>query len=190
MNAPDGTRLRSAIRAELLALRVGASVASDPNRALLASLIAGQAAGYGCLPSHLGLGSQRFASVLAQYFPGFSLFSPGRKTQRIPEWADLGKLLLDHRAGDHHSEHWMARIVATACAGGNHLWEDLGLANRDELSRLMRVNFPALAAANSGDMKWKKFIYRQYCAREGIYVCPAPSCGVCKDFASCFGSES
>ena len=66
---------------------------------------------------------------------------------------------------------------------------DLGLASRDELSRLMRVNFPSLAAANTGDMKWKKFLYRQFCAAEGIYVCPAPSCGVCKDYAKCFGPE-
>jgi nitrogen fixation protein NifQ len=39
-------------------------------------------------------------------------------------------------------------------------------------------------------MKWKKFLYRQFCAREEIYVCPAPSCGVCKDYAKCFGPET
>ena len=43
---------------------------------------------------------------------------------------------------------------------------------------------------NTGDMKWKKFLYRQFCSREGIYVCPAPSCGVCKDYAKCFGPEN
>ena len=53
----------------------------------------------------------------------------------------------------------------------------------------MWVNFPELARANTGDMKWKKFLYRQFCAAEGIYVCPAPSCGVCKDYAKCFGPE-
>ena len=54
----------------------------------------------------------------------------------------------------------------------------------------MWVNFPGLARANSGDMKWKKFLYRQLCSSEGIYVCPAPSCGVCKDYAKCFGPEN
>ena len=83
-----------------------------------------------------------------------------------------------------------ANIVATACAGRDHLWQDLGLASREELSRLMWVNFPGLARANTGDMKWKKFLYRRLCANEGIYVCPAPSCGVCKDYAKCFGPEN
>jgi nitrogen fixation protein NifQ len=40
-----------------------------------------------------------------------------------------------------------------------------------------------------GDMKWKKFIYRHYCTREGIYVCPAPSCGECSDYSKCFAKE-
>lgn len=83
----------------------------------------------------------------------------------------------------------MAAIVASACAGRDHLWQDLALADRGELSHLMQVNFPALAAANCGDMKWKKFLYRQLCTREGIYVCPAPSCGECADYRRCFGPE-
>ena len=101
----------------------------------------------------------------------------------------MQKLLLDHRAREHPSELLITNILATACAGRDHLWQDLGLANRDELSRLMWINFPALARDNTGDMKWKKFLYRQVCSREGIYVCPAPSCGVCKDYAQCFGPE-
>jgi nitrogen fixation protein NifQ len=62
--------------------------------------------------------------------------------------------------------------------------------NRDELSQLMWLNFPALASLNTGDMKWKKFLYRQFCSREGIYVCPAPSCGQCQEYAKCFGPEN
>jgi nitrogen fixation protein NifQ len=38
-------------------------------------------------------------------------------------------------------------------------------------------------------MKWKKFLYRQLCLEEGIYVCRAPSCEVCKDYDLCFGPE-
>jgi nitrogen fixation protein NifQ len=65
----------------------------------------------------------------------------------------------------------------------------LGLANRGELSLLMNTAFPTLAALNVGDMKWKKFIYRHCCTREGIYVCPAPSCGGCSDYSKCFAKE-
>ena len=108
----------------------------------------------------------------------------------MPEFEELQKLLLDHRAGERDSELLVADIVTTACIGMDHLWQDLGFASRDELSKLIWVNFPALARANTGDMKWKKFLYRQFCAREGIYVCPAPSCGVCADHAKCFGPEN
>ena len=83
-------------------------------------------------------------------------------------------------------------VDVLAAEGGfasHQLWQDLGLADRGELSVLMGEAFPGLAALNTGDMKWKKFIYRHYCSRDGIYVCPAPSCGECADYARCFAPE-
>jgi nitrogen fixation protein NifQ len=53
----------------------------------------------------------------------------------------------------------------------------------------MVENFPHLAAKNDRDMKWKRFLYRQLCEREGIHICPAPSCQVCTDYAKCFAPE-
>lgn len=190
MNGPERLPLRHLLFADLLA-RPGAGVpADDPGRPLLASILAGQASGAGCLPADLGLGPERHAEMLAACFPGADVPATQRPATPIPELDDLEKLLRDHRADRSPAETWLATIVATACAGADHLWQDLGLTRRAELSQLMEVNFPALAALNSGDMKWKKFLYRQLCAREGIYVCPAPSCGVCKDFAQCFGPEN
>lgn len=188
MNGPERLPYRSLLFAELLA-RPATVAATDPNRSLLASMIAGQGAGEGCLPAHLGLGAGRCAQMMAKYFPGDPPHSSERSALDIPEFADLQKLLLAHRAGERDSERWMADIVATACAGADHLWQDLGLTCRDELTRLMWVNFPALAQDNNADMKWKKFLYRRFCSNEGIYVCPAPSCGKCKDYARCFGPE-
>ena len=190
MNGPDRLPTRLLLLSDLLAAPVGGPAARDPNRLLLASIIAGQASGEGCLPPHLGLGAAAFHYLCEAYFPGCEIASTAREVEAIPEWEDLQKLLLDHRACEYPSELLIANIVATACAGRDHLWQDLGLANREELSRLMWVNFPALARDNTGDMKWKKFLYRQVCSREGIYVCPAPSCGVCKDYAKCFGPEN
>ncbi|MBS1160725.1 MAG: nitrogen fixation protein NifQ [Proteobacteria bacterium] len=190
MNGPDRPFRRTVIFAELLLVPCGARAAGDPNRSLLASLLAGQIMGNGCLPPDLGLGEEVFRHLLDEYFPGYPLVSTQRPGEDIPEWSDLQKLLLDHRARQSPSELLLANIVATACGGRDHLWQDLGLLNRDELSRLMWANFPALASANSGDMKWKKFLYRQFCSREGIYVCPAPSCGECKEYAKCFGPEN
>ena len=60
----------------------------------------------------------------------------------------------------------------------DHLWQDLGLPARGELTALMRRNFPTLAARNVKDMKWKRFLYKQLCEAEGIYTCRAPSCQV------------
>jgi nitrogen fixation protein NifQ len=49
--------------------------------------------------------------------------------------------------------------------------------------------FPALAARNDRDMKWKKFLYKQLCEREEIFICRSPSCAVCSDQRLCFGPE-
>jgi nitrogen fixation protein NifQ len=81
-------------------------------------------------------------------------------------------------------------LVARRSTRANHLWQDLGLANRGELSRLMVRHFSALALRNSQDMKWKKFFYRMICRDEGFSMCTAPCCSECCDFALCFGDES
>lgn len=190
MNGPDRLPLRTTLFADLLAAPAVGAAASDPNRALLASMLAGQATGSGCLPWHLGLGPERHAQIVSTYFPGQHLEPVATPAVDLPEFEELQRLLLDHRAGSSDSELWMADILCTACIGKDHLWQDLGFVSRDELTRLMNINFPALASANTGDMKWKKFLYRQFCSREGIYVCPAPSCGVCKDYSQCFGPEN
>ena len=116
-----------------------------------------------------------------------------RQRLRGDEIEEVTALLLDHAdatVGSAADRAEVAGRVALACLGDNHLWQDLQLANRGELGVLLRRWFPALAAKNTGDMKWKKFIYRRFCSAEGIYVCPAPSCGVCADYAKCFGPEN
>lgn len=80
---------------------------------------------------------------------------------------------------------WMAE----ACMGQNHLWQDMGLPNREALSLLIKTHFPTLFAKNTGNMKWKKFFYKQLCEREEIMICKSPSCSVCVDYQLCFGPE-
>lgn len=182
---------RQILLQRLLALPCSAAAGLDPNREILASLLAGRLVGQGCLPADFGLGPATMQALLDEFFTGLVVAPavPQDWRKDLPEWEDLLQLLLDHRAGERPSESWLAAIVATACVGREHLWRDLGLASRDELSRLMRLDFPALAAANDRDMKWKKFLYRQFCAAEGIYVCPAPSCAECADYSRCFAPE-
>jgi nitrogen fixation protein NifQ len=96
---------------------------------------------------------------------------------------------LDHRRGDAEEEAWLAAIVARRSLGTNHLWQDMGFADRLELNAMFRRHFPALVALNAGDMKWKKFFYRQLCAREGFLLCKSPNCETCDDYAACFDGE-
>ncbi|BCM17603.1 nitrogen fixation protein NifQ [Mesorhizobium sp. J8] len=107
-----------------------------------------------------------------------------------PEQKLLRELLLAHaRPGDLASVRF-AKIIARRAMRNNHLWQDLGLFNRTELSRLLATHFPTLAAGNIQNMKWKKYFYRKLCEAEGFSLCTAPSCRECDDFESCFGPEA
>jgi nitrogen fixation protein NifQ len=177
------------MQAELLSRPASAAALADPLRPVLASLLTGRSLHQGVLTATLGLSPSDFDTLWQQYFPGDGLQLHNGPGEDIVELDDLLQLLIEYRAGHSDSELWLARIVAYSCCGRNHLWQDLGLAHRGELSLLMNSAFPSLAALNVGDMKWKKFIYRHYCTREGIYVCPAPSCGACSDYSKCFAKE-
>ncbi|NTV95018.1 MAG: nitrogen fixation protein NifQ [Thiobacillus sp.] len=174
--------------------RLMAHAAGLANDDLFAKMLVSQATGVGALPAGLGLAPEAFSELLSRHFPDSGPLGlgagDGLDAGRAPERDDLVALMLEGRAEVDRSEVWMARIVAAACMAGDHLWQDLGLWSRVDLSRLMTENFPHLAAKNDRDMKWKKFLYRQICDREGIPVCPAPSCQACADYAKCFNTGS
>lgn len=182
---------REAFYARLMAARRG-----DPIEETLARLLASRRYGYGALPAGLGLPPAEFEQMLARHFPGIppGKIAPlaetgGSHADRAEEMADLRKLLLENRTGRSESERWLVDILLAGCLGNDHLWQDLGLWSRADLSRLMREHFAPLAARNTRDMKWKKFLYKQLCQAEGIYTCRAPSCEVCSDYEHCFGPE-
>jgi len=147
------------------------------------------------LPRGLGLSATALAALIGRHFPdcpellaGLSREDDGAPLS--PEEPDLRALLLEGRRGLLVEEEWLAHIVARRSLGANHLWQDLGLTGRGDLSALMQRHFPALAARNGHDMKWKKFLYRELCQRDGIVLCKSPNCEVCVDYALCFGAES
>lgn len=142
----------------------------------------------------LGLDAVAFRALLACYFPAANdlpeLAAEAEcQPLRDDEYDDLLQLLLDHRSDGSDETGWLASAVAAACLGGNHLWQDLGLDNRQELSDLLEIRFPSLYSRNTGNMKWKKFFYKQLCERAGVNACRAPSCRVCDDYHICFGAE-
>jgi nitrogen fixation protein NifQ len=115
-----------------------------------------------------------------------------RRTARDDEVTDLLALLVAHgdpAAGTSQEIECVALTIAVASLGDNHLWQDLQLTSRAELSVLMKRWFPALVAKNVGDMKWKKFLYRELCKQADVLICKSPSCAVCTDQPQCFGPE-
>ena len=181
-------------RAQALYARLLLLARNLPNDEPLARMLASWHAGLGALPACMGLSPEIYQYMLIRHFSGIEL--PEHAASRIdadprrqPERAELRLLLLEHRANADVSEEWMADIIVSACMGGNHLWQDLGLWSRRDLTDLMRTSFPALVARNDRDMKWKKFFYKQLCIQEGIVTCRSPSCQVCVDYQECFGPE-
>jgi len=147
------------------------------------------------LPAWLGLkDAAEFQRFLNWYFPTMtwpdeSLLRMPLSSEQLAEQDDLLDFMLNYRVGKHTSEFWMAEIIAAACLGSDHLWRDLGLWSRDDLTELIALYFPSLAELNNQNMKWKKFLYRQLCMMDGSYTCRSPSCEVCIDYGNCFGPE-
>jgi hypothetical protein len=107
-----------------------------------------------------------------------------KRTSRRRRWPsdefdELVQLLLDHRSDDAEQTEWLAYAVASGCMGGDHLYQDMGLPDRQALSDLMARHFGTLMAKNSANMKWKKFLYKQLCDRAEV----------CSDYQKCFGPE-
>lgn len=189
MNLPlaINAELRDEIYDDLIANSIG-----HYNDDVLAQIISTWVTGGGVLSAWLGLGQADFFALCDFHFKGSQAVTiPLRSLaiDRAPERDDLRALLFEHRAQSYEGEAWICDILVAACMGMDHLWQDLGLWSRKDLSELMEHNFPRLTAKNSKDMKWKKFFYKQLCAQEGIYICRSPSCEVCVDYVKCFGPE-
>lgn len=83
----------------------------------------------------------------------------------------------------------LATIIAHACLRPDHLWRDLGLAGRDEVTWMLTRYFPALVALNVENLRWKKFLARQRALSLGLPPGPAPGCPGCEDYGFCFASQ-
>jgi nitrogen fixation protein NifQ len=161
---------------------------------LLAAMLADHWRGSGAMPERLGLDEAMFERMMEYHFPGIERPAAALQARpwdvaSMPEYAELKSLLTDCQAVHLRDQPWWIDILIAGCSGHSHLWEDLGLFSRHDLNLLMHTHFPLLAAKNDRDMKWKKFIYKQLCEREGIIACPAPTCDACAQFSECFAPE-
>ena len=166
----------------------------SPNHEWLACMVASWCAGQGVLPDYLGLEPDQFNELTKHFFPGCNIPEQAPSGSRLDfnrmlEKDDLVNLLKQFSKSNTLEMDWMIAIIVAGCLGSDHLWQDLGLWSRSQLSAMLQYNFPELAAKNDQDMKWKKFLYKQLCEAEGLYLCRAPSCNVCIDYSKCYGSE-
>lgn len=142
-----------------------------------------------------GVGLERPALIelVAEMFPGaLSVLESSVSDAAVAiddEEQSLRDILAMYSAGASRLEGPLAAMIARRCTWPHHLWQDLGLRDRRELSQLMSRHFPRLVEKNKHDMKWKKFLYRMVCSSEGFVLCTAPVCSECDDFANCFGAE-
>lgn len=164
----------------------------DFDRHVLASILAVALSEPGALTERSGLSLGDVAGLARQWFP--QLFElallPGLDAVDDDEAAMVRDLLLAHRSSEGDVGRWLATLVSRRAMESNHLWEDLGLRERPELTRLLTRHFEPLASANTKNMKWKRFFYRKLCEDDGIVMCSTPVCTRCQDFANCFGDES
>jgi nitrogen fixation protein NifQ len=148
----------------------------------------------GSLTEGLGISGTALRCEIEQYFPGARMQLESLGLDAEPAMGEdelcLRELLWRFRTAPSPLNSLLALLIARRSTRPNHLWQDLGLANRGELSRLMQRHFSLLARRNSQDMKWKKFFYRMICREDGFRMCVAPSCSECTDFDGCFGDES
>lgn len=178
---------------ESLYIRLMERESGAENARFVAAMMASWYHDSGVLPACMGLTPESFAAMTEHYFPGFDLPESPTKQEnwqlQMPELDELEALFADFAVDDNIERRWIATMLIAGCNGHHHLWEDLGLFCRPDLTAMIAENFPELAIRNDRDMKWKKFIYKQLCDREGIIACPAPTCDACADFKVCFASE-
>ena len=164
------------------------------DRHVFASIMAVAAAEGGAIAERVGLSPADLAALIAHWLP--------QASRAVAAWASRGgqadddemamvrDLLLANRSQDGDIGRWLAAMVARRAMEPNHLWEDLGLRDRSELTRLLTRHFAPIAGRNTKNMRWKRFFYRALCEDDGMVMCSTPVCSRCGDFDLCFGDES
>lgn len=169
------------------------------DRHLFACLFAVAAGESPTLSANLGLSAEELAGLLQCYFPAVSsadLTALAQPAAAAPPQVnpDILSLLLGYLPHDADgwtpvSSLWLARTLAARAAHPGHLWVAMGLFDRTELTAAITRHLPLLAAANRQGMRWKRFLFKQLCERNGGTMCKTPDCGVCSDYALCFAGD-
>ena len=103
-----------------------------------------------------------------------------------PLLPDLVALLWDARSTEDPLTRPLAEAVAAAAFGPQHLWQELGVSGRGDVTALLRRYFRPVADANVRGLKWKHH----------LFLCPGdrlqrpglrpPRCDACDEQRLCF----
>ncbi len=110
------------------------------DRHVLAAILAVSASEGGPVASRCGLAAHEISDLLHRFFPAVGDLGARWQAHAAPldeESAMVRDLLLAQRSADPQVGGWLAAMLARRAMEPNHLWEDLGLRARDELTRLM-----------------------------------------------------
>jgi nitrogen fixation protein NifQ len=102
--------------------------------------------------------------------------------------APMRGMLWAHRAGADALNAVLSNVLASACFGGRHLWQDLGLERRQDVSEMLCMFFTDLFQSNERHLRWKHHLFESLGTRLGRGGLRAPACEACEDFGICFGS--
>jgi nitrogen fixation protein NifQ len=166
-----------------------------PDTVMFARLIGAKIASGEVL--HLGLTRAAFEALLVQHFPGAP--APRHTPEKITAhehqaFVDGMRALLLREESSldaaNHDAQCIAAIIAAACLRPDHLWRDLGLNGRDDVTAILTRHYPQLVARNTDNTRWKKFLARELALSEGREPGPAPGCPGCEDYGFCFPSRA
>jgi nitrogen fixation protein NifQ len=195
--ASDGANIGAATYRQLTGCDPADAAVEDDasfDRHVLASILAAAAMEDGAVAERAGLANRDLITLIEREFPSARDIIPIWCAPADPaedeETAMVRDLLLANRSADSDISRWLSAMVARRAMEPNHLWEDLGLRDREELTRLLDRHFAPIACKNTKNMKWKRFFYRSMCEDDGFVMCSTPVCTQCADFNRCYGDES
>ena len=159
---------------------------------ILASILSLASTEEGSLSERVGLAPHEIDAMARRWFPHAHRILTGAAGNFVEdeETALLRNLLRSYVSRKTEISGWLACLIARRALEPNHLWEDLGLRERSELTRMLHRHFGPLAERNINNMRWKRFFYRMLCEDDGFLMCATPVCTECNEFNECFGEES
>ncbi|HEV3431954.1 MAG TPA: nitrogen fixation protein NifQ [Paraburkholderia sp.] len=142
----------------------------------------------------LGLSAPELAALAARHFVAGELVATSHEAPALIDatHAAFTLAMRDFLLGlaapevDADDARCLATILAQACLRPDHLWRDLGLSGRDDVTQMLTRFFPEVVARNTDNLRWKKLLARELALSQGGVPGPAPGCPGCEDFGFCF----